>query len=195
MVSAFRRATGRPPFEQEEKVTVSADWSLDVEQRARNSVGLLISILVRYPELASINFDPKQQSLKFTFLATKILPETEFHRLRDLVEASLDAYWGLSRRRPAEFSFTISSFAGVSVLEMTRDVASLSQEELALVISLMKDALGDRLVVDRNDGSPDEDLSVQEELIQEMLEDIKEDKLEKNLIAFREEGRVLVFNK
>ena len=78
---------------------------------------------------------------------------------------------------------------------MTRDVASLSQEELALVIGLMKDTLGDRLVVDHNDGSPDEDLSMQEELIQEMLEDIKEDKLEKNLIAFREEGRVLVFNK
>ncbi len=166
-----------------------------MEQRARNSVGLLISILVRYPELASLNFDPKEQSLKFTFLATKLLSEEEFRKLRDLTEASLDAYWNLGRRKPSDFSFTISSFAGVSVLEMTRDVASLSQEELALVIGLMKDTLGDRLVVDHNDGSPDEDLSMQEELIQEMLEDIKEDKLEKNLIAFREEGRVLVFNK
>jgi hypothetical protein len=41
----------------------------------------------------------------------------------------------------------------------------------------------------------EEDLLVQEEIIDEMLQDVKDCRQDKNIVAFREEGRVVVFNK
>jgi hypothetical protein len=119
----------------------------------------------------------------------------EFDRIRDRVVASVETFWFLTRRTSRVFSFTFSAFSGVSVFEMTRDTGSLSQEEISLVIELMRSFFHDALVVDSTEGPLDEEHAVQEELIQEMLEDIREESASRKLIAFREEGRVLVFNK
>ena len=47
-----------------------------------DSVGLLISILLRYPEVATINFDPDHHLLKFTFIYLQVLGNNELKPLK-----------------------------------------------------------------------------------------------------------------
>lgn len=89
----------------------------------------------------------------------------------------------------------VSSDDGIGILQITRDVATLSQTELALIVELVLDRFGPDLIVDDGDSLVEEDMLAQDELIREMLADLQDGRLERNLIAFRDGGRVLVFNK
>jgi len=164
------------------------------KESVSRSAGLLVSILVRYPELGTINYDPEQHCLRFTFLLTRLLPDGEFRSWREKLEASLEAYWYLEKRSPMAFDIQQSTFGKITVLEITRDVGTLTQEEISLVIDLLREEFGALLMTDGNDTVMEEDLMLQEELIGQMLEDFKVTRQERKLIAFREEGRVLVFN-
>ncbi|MHB8927715.1 MAG: hypothetical protein ACYC9Q_08675 [Bacillota bacterium] len=164
-------------------------------ERASNSVSLLISMLVRYPELATINFDPRRQTLKLTFLLTRVLSEEEFRAFQGRLLDSLAAYAWLEGLEAVTTEVGLTRYGEVSVVEVTRDVRSLSQGEVSLTIDVIRGLFTSALVVDRGESVQEEELAAQEELIEQMLEDLRESRSDKNLIAFREEGRVLVFNK
>lgn len=166
------------------------------DEKGSKSAGLLISILVRYPELASVNFDPRRQTLKFTFLVREQLERRLVQRLVRSLRLNLDVLSGLENKQPGVISYGHVTYGPVTAIEVTRDVGTLTLEEISLLIQLMKDRFEDLLVIDQVAGaSLDEELAFQEELIGQMLEDLKAARQDRDLIAVREEGRVLVFNK
>ncbi len=171
------------------------DKHLMVSSNVSKSVSLLISILVRYPELGTINYDPKNHILKFTFLIAKLISDSEYRLLEEKLSAGIEVYHQLRGSSDYVFKVKTTRFGRVTVVDIKRDVTTLSQEELSLMIEVLREQWGDVLVVDENDAVLEEELLIQEELIEEMLEDLKDGAQGKNLIAFREEGRVLVFNK
>jgi len=160
-----------------------------------NGISLLISILVRYPEIGTINFNPRNHTLKFIFLLTKVLSDADFLRFKEKVILSLETLGYLENRRADTINLEKSVFEGITQIEVIRDVDSLTREEISLIIQLFRQEFPHNLVTDHNDNLLEEDLQVQEELIENMLEDLRIAGNEKNFIAFREEGRVLVFNK
>lgn len=159
-----------------------------------SSVGLFISILVRYPEVGTIRFDPKSQTLSFTFLlrSTGCISDDHF---AESVRESLEAYSIIEGAPIGTFALRTVAENGIAVLEITRDAASLSQTELALLVGLVRERFADELIIDDADAPGEEDLVEQDELIREMLADLQDGQPERNLIAFRDGGRVLVFNK
>lgn len=88
-------------------------------------------------------------------------------------------------------------FDSVSIVEISRDVATLTQEEISLIIELARAALGPDLITEGagEEGEFEEELVYQDEMIATMLDDLRESVQQRKLIGFREEGRVLVFNK
>lgn len=160
-----------------------------------DSVGLLISILVRYPEVATINFDPSRQILQFTFIASRVLEPAELDRLRETVLDSIAAFNLLENRQAAVSSIDCQVYEQLTMVEVRRDVRTLVQEEIALVVQLLRRHLDRDLVAETGESLVEEDLLIQEEIIEHMLENIKGSGEDKHLFAFREEGRVLVFNK
>jgi len=160
-----------------------------------DTIGLLISILVRYPEVASINFDPHGQALKFTFIFSGSVPKKDQETFEVKINNYLDAYLLIEDKNSEVSSMQWLSYDKFSILEITRDVDTLSQEEIAIIIALVKEDFGPGLVYENSDSVAEEDLMLQEELIGHMLENLKGSRQEKKLIAFREEGKVLVFNK
>lgn len=166
-----------------------------VARDVSDSVGLLISILVRYPEVATIYYDPKAETMKFTFIynpndsldsGAKCIQELQEH---------LVVYHKLEQKRVKVCELVEHAYQKVSMLEITRDIKSLSQDELALIVSLVTESLGEALVSEDSENLLEEDLQMQEEIIGHMLDSLQYNKQEKNLIAFREEGKVMVFNK
>jgi hypothetical protein len=160
----------------------------------QGTVGLFVSILVRYPEVASVTYRRDSHSLKLTLLVKSRLDEGRLAVLRDLLHKSVTVYSRLVRRAIRLCELQVKTRQGLTVLELRRDVDSLTQNEISMVLGLTRQFFGEELVVDHIPNVAGDELAVQEELIEEMLDDLRDSTAQPNLIAFREEGRVLVFN-
>ena len=88
-----------------------------------------------------------------------------------------------------------AEYDGLTFLEIIRNIESLTQEEIALITGVIREFFEEYLLLDQEDTLQEEDTVLQEEMIEHMLEDLKDSRQEKRLIGFREEGRVLVFNR
>ncbi len=162
-----------------------------------NSVSLLISILVRYPEVATVNFVPTGKILKFTFMLSKPLEEDLWRAFEKRLVESVRGYAALVHGEHPTLEVERHDYGEVSLVEISRDIDTLTQEEISLIIELARTELGPVLVTEGPvvDSALDEELVFQDEMIENMLEDLRESILQRKLIGFREEGRVLVFNK
>ncbi len=160
-----------------------------------DSVGLLISILVRYPEVSTINFFPEKQLLKFTFIYSRVLADNELASLKERLLNSIEVYNLLEGRENLLVAINHNVCDNLTMIEVQRDVNSLAQEEITLIVELFRQYLNSNLVTEENDRLIEEDIIAQEEMIEHMLQSIKGSAENKYLFAFREEGKVLVFNK
>jgi len=160
-----------------------------------NSMSLIAFLLVRYPEIGSVRFDPMKKILQFSFVIMKILTEAEFNSFNEQLTLSLGNISELQARETGLIEVNYAEYDGLTFLEITRDIASLNQEEIALIIGVVQQFFEGFLLLDQEDSLQEEDEVLQEEMIEHMLEDLKDSRQEKRLIGFREEGRVLVFNR
>lgn len=163
----------------------------------RDSVGLLISILIRYPEVGSINYEPADHLLKFTFVVGRVIAADEWINFRETTMNCIAALNFLEQQEPEVVSIDYSCYEGISLIEVKRDVATFRQDELVVITRMLKECFGQDVLAEGDDEHLllEEDLLAQEELIGHMLENVKGAVPDKKLIAFREAGRVLVFNK
>ncbi len=168
-----------------------------IDDGTANSVSLLISILVRYPEVATVNFAPEGKVLKFTFMLSKSLPPAQWEAFKKRLSESVDTYAALVHGERPWLAVDRHDHGEVSLVEISRDIDTLTQEEISLIIELARTELGSSLIAEPStqDGELDEELLLQDEMIENMLEDLRESILQRKLIGFREEGRVFVFNK
>ena len=160
-----------------------------------DSVNLLTSILVRYPEVATINFDPDQQLLTFTFILSRPIPGNGVVSLRDKLLASIDVFNWLDGRSVRYATVVHLPGEQLTRLEVKRDVESLEREEIGLIVEILRQYLKNDLVTEANEPLAGEDALFQEEVIDQSLQVLKETSGVKCLFAFRDEGRVLVFDK
>jgi hypothetical protein len=158
-----------------------------------HGVSTLIAVLVRYPEVSSLNFEPETGLLRVSFCLRTELAAERASEFRARLDETLEAYRELvSASAPQVAEVQVDSMEAVTVLGLVRDVDTLSIEEVGLAIEILRDVAGPELVSDPND-LIEEELIAQEETIEATLESLKETP-GGSLLALREEGRILVFN-
>lgn len=178
------------------KVTAVTEMRLREAEGSSASVGLLVSILVRYPEICTISYVPESRTLDFSFMVSRRVEQGEITAFADRALSSIQVYLSLIRvQGEPELRITGSYVGNITQIQITRDVATLTADEISLLIGLILQGFGENLISDRSDDLEEEDLIVQEEFIANLLADLKETVQDKRLIGFREEGRVVVFNK
>jgi len=160
-----------------------------------NSMNLIVSLLVRYPMIATINYDPAQKFLGFMFVIDRPLAPEEYTSKTEKIRDSLETVANLNGRQPILIETNLSEQDGMSFLEVKRDVVTLLPEEISLLMILIEQEFAGALVKEQDETLEEEDQALQEEIIEHMLEDLKDTRPEKKLIGFREEGRVMVFNR
>ncbi|VBB06005.1 Hypothetical protein LUCI_1216 [Lucifera butyrica] len=166
------------------------------DDQISDGVNLLISILVRYPEIGTVSFDPDNNSIKLTFMLSGISWNAEIKTAKQCIIDSIAAYHMLQNIHPDITDVILTdAYEQIAMLTIKRDVHTLSKGEIALIIALLRDGFRERLMSDQNDTMQEEDLMLQEELIDDMLENLKKKRTGHGLIGIREDGRVLVFNK
>jgi hypothetical protein len=160
-----------------------------------DSIGLLISILVRYPEVGSINFDPQAHELRLTFILATYGENDKINGIKQLIDDSVQIYHQWERIRPRVFEVECENSEHYIIVNVKRDIDTLSRDEISFLMELFHTHFSNSLVAENNEDFWEEDLLIQEEMIGHMLEGLKNIKLDKKLIAYRDEGKVLVFNK
>jgi hypothetical protein len=160
-----------------------------------NSMSLIVSLLVRYSGIATVSYDPTQKTFQFTFVVARTLQKQEFEQFASKLRDSLDAAANLNGRAPNILEVEMSPYDAMTFLEVKRDIDSLLPEEISLLNTLVEGAFEGELVCEQDVALEEEDRMLQEEMIEHMLEDLKDSRQEKKLIGFREEGRVMVFNR
>ncbi|HBK69004.1 MAG TPA: hypothetical protein DEB05_14495 [Firmicutes bacterium] len=159
-----------------------------------SSMSLIVSLLIRYPEIATLKLAPEDKSFLFSFIFKRKFSVEEERLFREELEMNLGALAMLIQCNPTIVDFTFKRQKDVSFLEIKRDIASLSQEEISLMIKIINNKYEQEIIKDMEENIGEEELVFQEEMIDHMLEDIKDLQQEQELIGIREEGRVMIFN-
>lgn len=157
--------------------------------RVQDGVGLLSSILLRYAEVGSVHYWREQHALKFTFM---IRQHQEVSSLQEILKPALEFFHQLEGQSMRVFDLACRSEENVCVITVTRDVDSMTQREVGLIVELIKGKYKKQLLYDEL-YLPEDEQIFQEEMITHMLYSIHSADLDKNVVALREEGRVLVF--
>lgn len=154
---------------------------------------LLTSILIHYPEIATINLDPKERVIKFSFYLKNI--KLELGKIEKYIQQALQAYYFLEGITSEVNAFTFEQLDHFTIMEFCRDINTLSQKEISLVIALLKEQFGTALISDEDEDLNVDNETLHEELISYMLENAKRSTANIELIALRDEGKVVVYNK
>jgi hypothetical protein len=176
-------------FYREDDIMGSLNFQYKNGGNVPEGVGLLISILVRYPEVCSVRYHQQEHALKFRFV---LLKSEGGERLTGKIREALEVFHRLEGNTMQLCEVEQKPEDRLSLLTITRDVTSMSQIEVGLIVDLVKAGLSKQLIYDKSD-LPEDELTFQEEVIGEILQSFKEHGLDKGFIAVREEGRVLVY--
>ncbi len=156
---------------------------------------LLISLLMRFPEIMSINFDMPREKCKFSFMLQGNVAKEDYAFFKSNLGDSLDAYFEITGSEVAVKSRLVRS-GKMNMVEITCRTDSLCLEVIQLVTALMDIAFSPIMLRDMDviETVKDEEMMRQEEIIEYLLNHTAGTKKE-NLIAFREAGKVYVYDK
>ncbi len=155
-----------------------------------NQIDLLISILVRFPQIGTVHYEPEEKALRLVFLIKD--SRVDFALFVQNFESHLSLFHSFRQEQVLVASVKRIIKDELVALEVTRDLASLSLSELNLITELINDSFEESLVREGPD-MVDEDEWEQNMLIESLLSSASWRGLER-LTGYRENGRVLVFS-
>jgi hypothetical protein len=155
-------------------------------------LGTLIAVLMRYPEVSSVQCSPEAKTIQVTFVIRGAVRAKVSRKILDDVRQSLLAYRQMTKRPLSLIDLTTEVSSDVTTIELTRDTDTVSVEEIGICIEILRDQAELTVLYDPHD-LLEEDMMVQEETIQERLQTLVQEG-SGQLVAMRDEGRVLIFN-
>ncbi|MHC1758552.1 MAG: hypothetical protein AB9917_03370 [Negativicutes bacterium] len=168
------------------------------DPRSSDGVSLLISILVRFPQIGTVQFDSKNRMLTLNFMLSQTVSPDDLEVFKKTIAANLQAYHYIVNKEPSSVIIKIQQpYDKFCVLSIVRDIATLSKGEITLLSTLLTENFQECLILDGSEYIPDfvDDIEFSDELIDTMFEVVRAQRAAKNLTALRENGRVLVFSK
>ncbi len=155
-------------------------------------LGALITVMMRYPEINSVQFNPDDRTLNMTFIIRKTLSDETWSNLNDQLVNVLQTYRWVTSRPLSIIELDRLDWDTATIVELHRDIDTVSVEEVGMMIEILHDWFEQDVVTDTHD-LLEEELMLQEETIQANLEALSQD-AHGHLVALRDEGRVVVFN-
>lgn len=155
-------------------------------------LGTLIAVLMRYPEVSSVQCNPEAKTIQVTFVVRGAISDAAWERVSDESQTALASYRHMTKRPLTTIDLIHDVSGAVTTIELTRDTDTVSVEEIGILIEILRDHAELTVLFDPHD-LLEEDMMVQEETIQERLQDLIQEG-SGQLVALRDEGRVLIFN-
>jgi hypothetical protein len=158
-----------------------------------SNVSLLIFLLVHFPQIFTINYNLVEAKFKLSFMLKINIEHETYIKFKKRFYECVRAYSEISNlasipkiNRKITKSWTL--------LQVTFNGRSITVEEVNLVSNLILSQFKNDVIIDTRNGSYLEmEKTNKEEFIEYLLSRKKEN--EENLLAFREAGKVYVFDK
>ena len=163
-----------------------------------DGINLLVSILVCYPEIGTVSFEPGDEALHFSFALKEVPQRQAYESVGSFLEESILAYHSLEGYTDARIEIFLEGQGNTAFFHIIRDVDTISRGEISLISTIMHEQFGNILIMDHDDLGPvdfDGEAAAQEEVIDHMIGNLKATRVTDRMIGIREEGRVMVFNK
>jgi hypothetical protein len=163
-----------------------------IPDEASDAVGLIVALLVRFPEIATIVSHPNEGTLTLSFAVESRLDKRAEVEVRESVGDHVRSLLELSREKPDTVVVAAESDEATTFVRITRDARTFTREELHVLVALLADRFGATLV--RSPASDDGfDEEADDDLVDFALEALRDPTQQRSLVGFREEKRVLVY--
>lgn len=160
-----------------------------------STVDLLIMLLLRFPEIFTINYNLLESKFKLTFMLKKSPENSRYIKFRKKFEDAAKAYIDLAKLDSSVPALSRKSIDSWILLQVTWNRENISFEEVNLINKIIWSEFKNDLVLDiRCEETLEKEMSFKEEFIEYLLSK-KNGNKEENLFAFREAGKVYVFDK
>lgn len=104
---------------------------------SQGDIEILATLLIAFPQISRIMFDPKKRTLALVFLCRGPIGKTEQRRIKKLYRESVEVYHSLCGIESRSISCSWDLMDELCSFQVERDVASLSTGELSLTTSLV----------------------------------------------------------
>jgi hypothetical protein len=158
-----------------------------------DAVGLVIALLVRFPEIATIVSHPTDGTLTFAFAVAAKLDRKAEREVRDTVVEHVRSLAELAADGIDTLDVACETDARMTFVRVTRDARSVTRDELALLVAMFRERFGPALVSTPAEDSPEDDPAAQDELVDYALDALRDPAQQKSLVGFSEEQRVMVY--
>ncbi|HHX29443.1 MAG: hypothetical protein ACOX5Q_04225 [Bacillota bacterium] len=174
---------GRPP---EKPIRPS---SKDVE--------ILATLLVAYPQVSRVTYDPKRKALNLVFLCKGPMSAKTRERICNVYLDSVSVYLDLIGARAAVAQCMWNKMDDFYCLIIERDIASLTPGELNLTVELLEEKTTVLYASDEGDNpvSGDDMNASARVFLQDTVNQVRNLESTRKLVALREGEKVLVFDK
>ncbi|WP_408955927.1 hypothetical protein [Natroniella sp. ANB-PHB2] len=163
--------------------------------KSDSSIELLTSILLNYPVINTVNINLEERELEISFLVEDPITDISWEEVQDYLMCNFNLFNKLQKRDRDLIKFQIikESYSDLSKISLVRNLNKLSQQEMDFMIKLIKETFGEKLLENQ---LYDQNLSFDlAESIDGMLAQIEQLEYREKYLGFREEDRILVFNK
>ena len=165
---------------------------------AMNTVNLLAGLLVHYPEISTVQYDPATQCLRFSYTMDGVLLDKmetpEIFLERDLF-LGIQGYHRFNKIYSLVTEVEIERFASFARVVIRRDLKSFSPREITFILALLSQTIPGFFAIDSLDKRDLEDFSMGEGALSVRLENVNNVSGQKEIVAFRDNERVLFYNK
>lgn len=159
------------------------------------TIQLLVSYAIRYPEITTVRYDPVHQALRLSFLVKGYMEDEDFAAAAARIRETLEVYHLMNQRQAEVLEVTRSALGELNVIAVERDVQSLTPEELFTVVETVRSLFPNRVMAEPLEYFGEEELMAQDDLIEEVMASLSGRRQQPNLIAIRENGRLMIFQK
>ena len=155
---------------------------------------LLATILVVYPMISTVSYEPKDGMIQLSFALKGKPSEEGFHQLAEKTVESIEAYHHLEGFSHARIEMDMEGVGSTFFLHVKRDMTTLSRGEISILTTLIEEKFSEDLIFDEIGGTADMDfIMAQEEHLDQMLVMIRQMNIPDRLVGIREQERVVVY--
>ncbi len=167
-------------------------------------ITLFVSVLICFPEVGTIKYDREAKRIALTFIlreAKKDKNGQSTDEVLDAIKKSLDGYHQFQNRQRAAFFYEVkqNAYEDYTVLEVVRDVATVTRAEISFLVELYRLHFLERLLMENVDPNIIDEYGWYDENRQDVFFDknklaFSDEAMGKQVLACRESGRVLVYS-
>ena len=159
-------------------------------------VEILATLLVAYPQVSRVTFDPETKTLALMFLCRGPASQRQRAAIVRAYLDSIEVYMQLIKRVPSVVKASWEKMGDLYCFQVERDVASITPAELNVTAELVAEraelVAGDEMSTEFDS----EDVAWSARLfLQEMLDQVRNLQSSRKLVALREGEKVLVFDR